>query len=89
VIPKTGNAQVVALRTAPSEVTAATVDWQIGDQPIMVGGVLYYATWLTARNGHRPLTISAASHQPLAFSHGGVVSFPARRLAARLGQPRD
>src|SRR2546427_5375824 len=43
-LPTTGNAQVYRFRTPSPEVTAATADWQIRGEPIMVEGVLYYPT---------------------------------------------
>ena len=43
-LPIVGNAQVYPLRTAPPEVTAATAEWQITGEPIMVNGAVYLPT---------------------------------------------
>jgi hypothetical protein len=43
-LPKTGNAQVYQFRTPPPEVNAAGAIWQINSQPVIVGGLVYYAT---------------------------------------------
>jgi hypothetical protein len=42
--PNMGNAQVYQFRTPPPEVTAAGAEWQIGGAPVLVGGLVYYAT---------------------------------------------
>jgi hypothetical protein len=42
--PIVGNAQVYPLRTAPPEVTAATAEWQITGDPIMVNSAVYLPT---------------------------------------------
>ena len=43
-LPKTGNAQVFAFRTPPPEVSAASADWQINGDPIVVSGLIYFPT---------------------------------------------
>jgi len=43
-LPIMGNAQVYPLRTAPPEVTAATAEWQINGEPIMVNSAVYQPT---------------------------------------------
>jgi hypothetical protein len=43
-LPKTGNAQVYQFRTPPPAVSAAASDWQINSDPIVVNGLVYYAT---------------------------------------------
>ena len=42
--PIVGNAQVYQLRTAPPEMTAATAEWQINSEPIMVNSAVYLPT---------------------------------------------
>jgi hypothetical protein len=43
-LPNIGNAQVFQFRTPPPDVSAASASWQINGEPIMVGGITYYAT---------------------------------------------
>jgi hypothetical protein len=43
-IPNMGNAQVFQFRTPPPDVSAAAATWQINGDPIVVGGLTYYAT---------------------------------------------
>jgi hypothetical protein len=43
-LPKTGNAQVYQFRTPSPVITAAAADWQVNSDPIVVNGLLYYAT---------------------------------------------
>jgi hypothetical protein len=43
-LPKSGNAQVYQFRTPPPAMTAAASDWQINSDPIVVNGLVYYAT---------------------------------------------
>jgi len=43
-LPKTGSAQVFSFRTPPPEVTAASADWQINSDAIVVSGMIYYPT---------------------------------------------
>ena len=43
-LPKTGNAQVYQFRTTPPVISAAASDWQINSDPIVVNGLVYYAT---------------------------------------------
>jgi len=42
--PKTSNAQVFSFRTPPPTVNAASTDWQIHSDPIVVSGIVYYPT---------------------------------------------
>jgi hypothetical protein len=42
--PKVSIAQVYPLRTAPAEVTAATAEWQINSEPIVVNSSVYLPT---------------------------------------------
>src|ERR1043165_4860680 len=42
--PIVGSAQVYPLRSAAPEVTAATADWQINSEPIVVDGAVYLPT---------------------------------------------
>ena len=42
--PKTSNAQVFSFRTPPPTVNAASADWQIHSDPIVVSGIVYYPT---------------------------------------------
>jgi hypothetical protein len=43
-LPRTGTAQVYAFRTPPPAVTAESADWQLNDEPILVGGVVLWPT---------------------------------------------
>lgn len=43
-LPSLGNAQVFQFRTPPPDVSATSAAWQIGGDPIIVGGLTYYAT---------------------------------------------
>ena len=43
-MPNVGNAQVFQFRTPPPDVSAAGAAWQINGDPIVVGGLTYYAT---------------------------------------------
>src|SRR5712691_10134738 len=43
-LPKIGNAQVFQFKTPPPDVSAAAAQWQIDGEPIVVGGLTYYAT---------------------------------------------
>jgi hypothetical protein len=43
-LPKTGTAQPLAFRTPPPQVTAATADWQINGEAIVVNGLVYHPT---------------------------------------------
>jgi hypothetical protein len=45
-VPKVGSAQVYQFATPPPEVTASTAAWQIAGAPILVDGIVYYATAL-------------------------------------------
>ena len=42
--PKVSNAQAYAFGTPAPEVTAATADWQTAGEPIVVNGLVYFAT---------------------------------------------
>jgi hypothetical protein len=42
--PNVGNAQVTGFRTPPPEVTAATADWQITNERIVVNGTVFLPT---------------------------------------------
>jgi len=46
-VPNLGNAQAYPLRTAPPEVTAATADWQLNNEPIIVSSTLFHPTRAT------------------------------------------
>lgn len=46
-VPNVGNAQAYPLRTAPPEVTAATADWQLSGEPIIVSSTLFQPTRAT------------------------------------------
>ena len=43
-LPNIGNAQVFQFRTPPPDTSAAGAEWQINGEPIVVGGLTYYAT---------------------------------------------
>jgi hypothetical protein len=43
-LPNVGNAQVFQFRTPPPDISAAAARWQIDGEPIVVGGLTYYAT---------------------------------------------
>jgi hypothetical protein len=43
-MPNIGNAQVFAFHTPAPDVSAAAALWQINSEPIIVGGLTYYAT---------------------------------------------
>ena len=43
-LPKTGNAQAYQFRTPPPIISAAAADWQVNSDPIVVNGLVYYAT---------------------------------------------
>lgn len=43
-LPNVGNAQVFQFRTPPPDISAAAAQWQIDGDPIVVGGLTYYAT---------------------------------------------
>jgi hypothetical protein len=43
-LPNIGNAQVYQFRTPPPDISAAGAEWQINGEPIVVGGLTYYAT---------------------------------------------
>src|SRR6478609_1366041 len=43
-LPIKGNAQVFQFRTPPPDVSAAGADWQLRGDPLVVGGLTYYAT---------------------------------------------
>ncbi len=43
-LPNVGNAQVFQFRTPPPDISAAGAQWQINGEPIVVGGLTYYAT---------------------------------------------
>src|SRR4051812_28849896 len=42
--PNRGNAQVDQFRSPAPEVTAAGAQWQVNSEPLLVDGILYYAT---------------------------------------------
>jgi hypothetical protein len=46
-VPNLGSAQAYPLRTAPPEVTAATADWQLNGEPIIVSSTLFRPTRAT------------------------------------------
>jgi len=46
-VPTVGRAQTYPLRTAPPEVTAATADWQLNNEPIIVSSTLFQPTRAT------------------------------------------
>lgn len=46
-VPKVGSAQGSPLRTAPPRVNAATADWQLNSEPIIVSSTLFQATRAT------------------------------------------
>jgi hypothetical protein len=46
-VPIVGTAQPYPLRTAPPEVTAATADWQLNSEPIIVSSTLFQPTRAT------------------------------------------
>ena len=43
-VPTVGKAQAYPLRTAPPEVTAATADWQLNNETIIVSSTLFQPT---------------------------------------------
>ncbi len=43
-LPRSGTAQVSDFRTPPPQVTAATAEWQINDEPIVYAGQTYLPT---------------------------------------------
>src|SRR5260221_6720550 len=43
-LPTSGNAQVFQFRTPSPDTSAAAAGWQINSEPIVVGGLTYYAT---------------------------------------------
>jgi hypothetical protein len=43
-LPNVGNAQVYRFRTPPPEVTAATADWQLANERIVVNGTVFLPT---------------------------------------------
>jgi hypothetical protein len=43
-LPRTAPGQGMQLRIPAPSVTAATADWQINDEPIVVSGLIYYPT---------------------------------------------
>jgi hypothetical protein len=43
-LPIKGNAQVFQFRTPAPDVSAAGADWQMSGEPLIVGGLTYYAT---------------------------------------------
>ena len=46
-VPNVGSVQAYPLRTAPPEVTAATADWQLNSEPIIVSSTLFQPTRAT------------------------------------------
>ncbi len=46
-VPKVGSAQALPHRTATPEVNAATADWQLNSEPIIVSSTLFQATRAT------------------------------------------
>jgi len=46
-VPKVGSAQASPLRTSPPRVNAATADWQLNSEPIIVSSTLFQATRAT------------------------------------------
>ena len=68
-VPNVGSAQGAPLRMAPPEVNAATADWQLNGEPIIVSSTLFQATRASRMFdgqvhplAHPPRTLSCCDH---------------------------